>query len=155
MLSEVIERCRLLGTLAGARDAVIFALMGYAGVRRGELIALRFEDCGECYVQTRDRVVMLGGEEHTLLQEYLTKRGTEPGPLFWPIFRSGRIRKSFLSPTTARDILLRRSDRKISPRIMRNLYLQYLAKQGYSISKIMALAGFKSADAVLRHLVDE
>ncbi|MBV9578093.1 MAG: tyrosine-type recombinase/integrase [Chloroflexi bacterium] len=98
-LDRLFQVCAVNRPPAGAaRDAALLAVLYGAGLRRAEAVALDLADydsqCGTLKVLgkgNKERLAHVGAGGRAALDEWIQLRGTEPGPLFWPVHRSGRI----------------------------------------------------------------
>ncbi|HSL41898.1 MAG TPA: tyrosine-type recombinase/integrase [Anaerolineales bacterium] len=85
-------------TNAGTRDAAIIALMYAAGLRRDEVVKLSFEDydpkTGKLVLtgnRNKQRTAYITNGAADALQDWLTIRGTQPGPLFVEVNKGGKV----------------------------------------------------------------
>ena len=137
----------LAATRTPLEKAIAYLLAG-AGLRRAELLSLevgeKSGDLAEITVRGKGnklRQVPLPISVRHVLQEYLTARGTSPGPLI--ITRKG----TRLGTTALRRIferLLRRAgltDRGYSLHSMRHAYATSLIRAGVDLGTVMSLMG--------------
>jgi len=90
---------------AGARDEALLALLYAASLRRSEAVALELGDyeltTGILLIRSgtksSDRRFIAGGATQRALERWLVIRGREPGPLFNPVNKAGRIDRRRLS----------------------------------------------------------
>lgn len=89
---------------AGARDSALLALLCGAGLRRSEVVAIDLADydpsTGTLAVAGgggRRRRLLADSEARDALETWLRRRGDEPGPLFNPINKGGRLQLRRLS----------------------------------------------------------
>ena len=84
---------------AGVRDAALLAVLYSAGLRRAEAVQLDMADfhpeSGEIRVRSgkgsKDRLTYVQGLASTAVEVWLDVRGSESGPLFVPIHRTGNL----------------------------------------------------------------
>jgi integrase/recombinase XerD len=83
---------------AGTRDAAIIALMYAAGLRRDEVVKLRVEnyepETGKLVLtgnRNKQRTAYITNGAADALQDWLTIRGNEPGPLFVEVNKGGKV----------------------------------------------------------------
>ncbi len=101
-LAALMEACQNDPTPAGARDAALIAQAWSAGLRRAELAGLTLADFtptepgeGDLLIRgkgDKERTAYLYENAYQALVDWLAIRGSEPGPVFCAIFKSGRIR---------------------------------------------------------------
>lgn len=78
---------------AGVRDGALFGLLIGAGLRRSEIVNLDLTDYnredGRLTIRAgkgrKDREMFVTGGAAEALADWLELRGSEPGPIFWPI----------------------------------------------------------------------
>src|SRR5450759_2504090 len=116
----LMQACAADPSSAGARDAAMIAIAAGTGCRRAELANMRYEDM-RLTDQDNAEVKIIGkrNKQRTLylvngalraLQDWLTIRGTDPGPMFYAINKGGRVLTGHGLTTTALDfILIKRS----------------------------------------------
>jgi site-specific recombinase XerD len=95
----LLQACQQDNTSAGRRDAAIIALAWGTGLRRSEIVGLHLRDYHRTHPirldvrgkgnKTRAAFVHSGVE--AWLQPWLRLRGQEPGPLFCPVRKGGKI----------------------------------------------------------------
>ena len=85
-------------TNAGTRDAAIIALMYAAGLRRDEVVKLSSEDyepkTGKLVItgkRYKQRTAYITNGAADALHDWLTIRGTQPGPLFVEVNKGGKV----------------------------------------------------------------
>lgn len=101
-LSALMQACVADSTPAGVRDAAIIALAYSTGLRRSELAGLTLADVRWTAKGEADVMVVPGKGDKTrkafvyngsaaVLRDWLAERGDEPGALFYPVNKSGKI----------------------------------------------------------------
>lgn len=104
-LRRLAEACRGDPGPAGARDEALLALLYGANLRRSEAVALEMADydlaTGQLTVGDPDdgkRKCFAANEDaRRALERWIVIRGPEPGPLFNPVNKGGRIKRRRLS----------------------------------------------------------
>jgi len=104
-IAALIRICEDDSTSAGVRDAAIISLMYSCGPRRDEVVNLdrqNYEaETGKLLILVdkggKQRIAHLVDGAADALADWLQLRGDEPGPLFWPIGKSGKPAKLFTS----------------------------------------------------------
>ncbi|MFK7897187.1 MAG: tyrosine-type recombinase/integrase [Myxococcota bacterium] len=104
-LKRLTDACVGDTSPAGARDEALLALLYGASLRRSEAVALDFSD----YDLERDELTVRGANQREprcfvanadarrALERWILIRGPEPGPLFNPVNKGGRIERRRLS----------------------------------------------------------
>lgn len=103
--AKVFDRIKALRekkTPMAARDAAILALMGTMGLRRGEVVGTDLSDLNGPLLailgkgRTDKESLTVPEQTQKLLQEWISHRGPDPGPLFYH-FGQGQMNKERLS----------------------------------------------------------
>lgn len=162
-LRALFEACRDDPRANGARDAALLGVLYGTGLRRSELVTL---DLADYTPDTWDLRVHRGkGRKARLchaptgcaraLDRWIARRGSEPGPLFLPITRGGRIQKRRLTDQAVLDILVRRAHLAcvphFSPHDMRRTFISDLLEAGADISTVGQMAGHASVSTTARY----
>jgi integrase len=104
-LQRLAQACRRAGGAAGARDEALLALLYGAHLRRSEAVALDLSDyqissgqltVGDPSSRNRRRL-HANAHARRALERWIETRGREPGPLFNPVNKGGRIERRRLS----------------------------------------------------------
>lgn len=101
----------------------------------------------------RARTLVLEPRHAGMLQEWMRRRGTEPGPLVPPLYRGQRsgARRS-LTATTIRDLTRARAQavglRRITPRDLHRAALALALADGLSPEEVAAKAGLHDANGL-------
>lgn len=162
-LSALLLACERDAGPAGARDAALVAVGYSCGLRRAELVNLNLGD----YDATAETLVIRGkGNKERLahavngarlaLTDWLTIRGSEPGALFVPIRKGGRIQQGQRLTTQAvYHILQTRANqagvKDVSPHDLRRSFVSDLLDAGADISTVQRLAGHASPTTTSRY----
>jgi len=148
---------------AGVRDAALLAVLYGAGVRRAEAVQLDLADfdaeSGSVRVRSgkgnRQRITYVQGLGALAVSVWIDLRGSEPGPLFVPIHRSGRIRLRRMREQSVYDILRRRAQAAgvppFSPHDLRRTFAGDLLDAGADISTVQQLLGHASVTTTQRY----
>lgn len=104
-LKRLADACVGDSSPAGARDEALLALLYGASLRRSEAVALDFSDydmdTDELIVggpnQREPRRFVANADARRALERWILIRGPEPGPLFNPVNKGGRIERRRLS----------------------------------------------------------
>ena len=98
-LKSLLSACSADPSPAGARDAALLALLYGGGLRRSEAVTLDVDDydgeTGQLTIRSakgrKDRTAYATNGAADALDDWLSIRGTEPGSLFRPVNRGGRV----------------------------------------------------------------
>lgn len=138
----------------GSRDAAIFALMAYAGLRRSEVAGLNVGDYsphnGQLIVRLgkgqKQRELLLPMPARPLLRQWLHHRGNAPGALFRHLAKNNNliVTKS-LNAQNIYSLLRRRAKQAgiahCSPHDLRRTFVTRLLDQGVDMNTTRQLAG--------------
>jgi integrase len=153
----IIRVCKADATPAGARDAAIFGLGCFGGLRRAELAGLTLADYdqnnGVLSVHgkgNKTRTVHIAPGVDDALADWLHVRGDQAGPLFLAINKGGRIRKEGISDAAVYDALAKRAAdagvKKFSPHDLRRTFAGDLMDVGADIAIVQKLMGHSDAN---------
>jgi integrase len=151
------------------RDAAFLALTYSCGLRRSEAVAVDVADLdsvnGALRVRRgkgrKPRQVTLPPSALPALQDWLQARGPEPGPLFCPILKSGRLLREAdqqlarLSPAAAwricRERGLQAGIPAAAPHDLRRTWIGDLLDLGVDLATVQKMAGHASASTTGRY----
>ena len=162
-LIALMSQCGNDATPAGARDAAIIAILYSCGLRRAELVSVDLAsydaEAGELRVmgkRRKERIVPVVNGAAQALGDWLTVRGSEPGPLFWPIRKGGHLQHGERLTTEAIWHLLRRRAtaagiKSLSPHDLRRTFVGDLLDAGADIATVQKLAGHASVNTTARY----
>lgn len=162
-LQRLFETCAKDRTPSGARDAALLAVLYGAGLRRAEVVGL---EVGDYQRETKALMVRRGkgnkartsyigpgGEK--AVAAWLKVRGTEPGPLFVPIRKGGRLEVRALTDQALYETLQKRATQaglaSFSPHDLRRTFVGDLLDAGADISAVQKLAGHSSVNTTARY----
>jgi integrase len=150
-------------TPAGARDAGLFAALYPAGLRRAEVVNLDLIDydpeSGSLTVRhgkrNKARVSYVSSGAGRALDDWLEIRGLEPGPLFYPVNKSGHLTPRRMTNQAVYNVLLKRGKQAgvagFSPHDLRRTFISDLLDAGADISTVAKLAGHASVTTTARY----
>jgi site-specific recombinase XerD len=163
-IAALIAACEDDPSLAGARDAAIIALMYATGIRRASVVKLDLADynweTGTLRVRSSKRnrqylAYMAQDGAKRAVADWLTVRGDEPGPLFWPITKSGGMTNRRLSTQAIYNVLLKRAREAgvdhFSPHDLRRTLAGDLLDAGADIVTVQKLLGHANVDTTARY----
>lgn len=148
---------------AGARDAALFALLYGGGLRRAEVVALDLDDYnpenGELRVKgkgRKERTAWLTNGAADALADWLAVRGDEPGPLFLPVNKGGRVIHGQRLTSQAVYNMLRKRARQagvkeFSPHDLRRTFVSNLLDAGADIATVQRMAGHANVTTTARY----
>jgi site-specific recombinase XerD len=146
----------------GVRDAAMIAILYSCGLRRAELVVLDLEDY-ETEARTlrvrgkrkKERLMPVVDGAFAALTDWFTLRGDEPGPLFWPIHKGGRLKRGRLTTQTVYDILQKRAGqagvKSLTPHDFRRTFVGDLLDAGADIAIVQRLAGHANVTTTARY----
>ena len=118
-ISALMTVCENDTTPAGARDAALIASLYPGGLRRAEVVGLDLSDydpeSGALTVRhgkgdkARNTYLSDDGARRAMA-DWLNLRGTEPGALFWPINKGGRMINRRMADQAVYDALAKRGE---------------------------------------------
>ena len=119
-LVALLGACTGDASPAGARDAAIIALATTTGMRRGEITRLTMADWqdnegnGTLVVRkakgNKERKAFVRNGAHAALRDWLSVRGSQPGPLFLAIHKGGEVQPSGITTQALGDMLAKRCE---------------------------------------------
>jgi site-specific recombinase XerD len=162
-LRALLEVCESQAQPAGSRNAALVAVAYGAGLRRAELVALDLGDfetaTGELRVRhgkgRKQRLAYVTNGGRAALLDWIAARGAEPGPLFCPITKAGRVVLRRLAPQTVLDVLGRLAGAAgvahFSPHDLRRTFCSDLLDAGADVASVQRLAGHANVATTLRY----
>lgn len=161
-IGALLDTCASDETPAGARDAAVIALLYGAGLRRSEAAALDLNH----YDSTVDELKVIGkGDKERLvpleagvtaaLDDWLSVRGSDAGPLLCPVRKGGRLELRRMSAQAIYDALLKRatdaSIRSLSPHDLRRTFASDLLDVSGDVSAVQKLLGHANVQTTMRY----
>ncbi|MCH7720384.1 MAG: tyrosine-type recombinase/integrase [Planctomycetes bacterium] len=165
-INALFAACAKDTTPAGVRDATIIALLYGCGMRRAEVVGLAVEDydrrTGELRVHgkgNRERLVYATNGSKDALEDWLSRRGAEPGPLFVSIRKGGHIARDRMdegmTSGAVYDVLKKRARHasvpEFSPHDLRRTFVGDMLDAGADISVVQRLAGHARINTTQRY----
>ena len=147
----------------GARDAALLAVLYGGGLRRFEAVALDLADyaaeTGSLTVRQgkgrKARLVYATHGARLALEDWIAVRSTEPGSLFCPVDKAGRVTIRHLTAQAVYLTLQRLAGRAgvavFSPHDLRRTFVSDLLDAGADVSSVQRLAGHASVDTTTRY----
>jgi site-specific recombinase XerD len=168
----------------GLRDAAIISLMYSSGLRRAEVVSLDIEDLDIHKRQLRvigkrnkERFAFLASGAIRALEKWIDVRGSNPGPLFYAVNKSGKIIRSRPERLKGaeqqrgvkpKEIVARLSDqtiyylidkralqaglvKKTTPHDMRRTFVSDLLDVGVDLSTVSKMAGHEDTNTTMRY----
>jgi len=161
-IAALMEACQNDHGPAGARDAALIALLYAGGLRRAEVVALRLDS----YDQETGKLVITGkrnkqrtayltnGAAHAMA-DWLALRGEDPGPLFWPINKGGKMVNRAMTTQAVYNVLRKRAREAgvsdFSPHDLRRTFVSDLLDAGADISTVAKMAGHANVQTTARY----
>jgi integrase/recombinase XerD len=162
-ITALFAACQRDTTPAGARDAALLAL-GYAGgLRRAEICNIDVDhytpESGRLEIHggkgNKNRVVFIRNGAADAVAAWLAFRGTEPGPLLFPVAKNGKIESRRLTGDTVYRVTKKRGDeagiKPFGPHDLRRSCLSEMLDRGVDLATARAWAGHSSGDTTLRY----
>ena len=150
------------GTVAGARDAAIFAVAYAAGLRRAEIASMSLasydRNAGTLTIhgkRNKVRTVPLENGQRAALEDWLDVRGTDAGALFRSIRRGDHIESKGMTPQGVYGVMERRrimaGVSPFSPHDMRRTFVGDLLDAGADIATVSKMAGHSNIATTARY----
>jgi len=159
---RLLRVCVNTGGAGGARDAALVALMFAGGLRRSEVVGLDRADydaeAGELVVRGKggkERVLYVNDGAANALADWLTYRGEEPGALFQPVSRGGRVLRRRMTDQAVYSSLVRRARqaraKRFGPHDLRRTFVSNLLDAGADVVTVQELAGHANVQTTARY----
>lgn len=155
--AAIIAVCRADLSPAGPRDAAIFGLAVFAGLRRAELAALSlddYDDANQVLIVrgkgAKVRSVHVAPGVDAALADWLYVRGPDPGRLFLAINKGGRVQTTGISAAAVYDLVAKRAAaagvKKFSPHDLRRTFAGDLLDAGADIATVQRIMGHSDSN---------
>jgi site-specific recombinase XerD len=139
----------------GARNSALVAVLYGCGLRRAEAVALDIEHLdagtGKLVVSgkgNKQRHVFVQNGSRDALDTWLVHRGAEPGPLFMPVNKGGKIIARRMTDQAVAELVVRLARKAnvaaFSPHDLRRSMISDMLDAGADIVAVQALAGHSS-----------
>lgn len=161
-IGALLNTCASDETAAGARDAAVIALLYGAGLRRSEAAALELihydSVIGELKVLgkgDKERLVPLETGIVAALDDWISMRGSDAGPLLCPVRKGGRVELRRMSAQAIYDVLLKRASgasiQSLSPHDLRRTFASDLLDVSGDVSAVQKLLGHANVQTTMRY----
>lgn len=151
-LRELFAACASDLSVGGRRDAAILATLYGGGLRRAEVITLDLKDLasdGAVVIRgskgNKSRIVPLEPRALDAVQAWVYVRGNQPGPLFLPRLKSGRLVWRRLTEEAIIYIVLRRAGeagiKRLTPHDFRRTFATNLLEATIDLVTVRDLMG--------------
>ena len=160
-LTALFESCDP-STPGGTRNAALMGLLYGGGLRRAEVVALDLGDfdpeSGQLVVRgkgRKERLAWSTNGSRDALDAWLAVRGDEPGPLFYPVTKGGKIIPHRMTDGAVAELVKRLARKSriaaFSPHDMRRSFIGDMLDAGADIATVQALAGHASPTTTSRY----
>lgn len=147
---------------AGVRDAAIIALGIAGGPRREEMAALDLEkfdpETGRLKILgkgNKERLTYIDNGALDAMKDWISIRGSNPGPLFYPISRGGEVISRRLTNQAIYNLLQKRAKlagvKAFSPHDLRRTFISNMLAAGADIATVAKMAGHSSVNTTARY----
>jgi site-specific recombinase XerD len=146
----------------GRRDAALLGILRGGGLRRSEAVGLDLEDYdprnGELRVLgkgNKERIVYLANGAKAALEDWLSVRGDEPGPLLTSTHRWGTIYIRRLAGMAVYEIIIERAQeagiQRFMPHDLRRTYISELLDAGADLVAVSQLVGHEDTNTTAKY----
>jgi site-specific recombinase XerD len=160
-LRALFETCDS-STAGGARDAGLLALLFGGGLRRAEIVALDLSDfdpkTGNLVINGKGRKQRKGYVTNgalDALEAWLAFRGSEPGPLFFPVRKGGAIQRRRMTDGAVAELVRRVANKAsistLSPHDARRTFIGSLLDLGADLATVAQLSGHASPSTTAKY----
>jgi integrase len=162
-IRALFDACTEDKTPAGVRDAALLAVLIAGGLRRTEAAMLDVADyereTGELRVRSgkgrKERIAFIMNGAAEAVDDWLAVRGVEPGPLFAPVNKGGRIVPRRMTDQSVYGALEKRRAaagvRVFSPHDCRRTFISELLDAGADLVTVQRMAGHASPRTTARY----
>lgn len=162
-ITALFAACENDSSPSGARDAAMLVCMYPGGLRRSEVVGLDLADYepenGALTVRhgkgNKARIVYLTNGATRAMADWISLRGSEPGPLFFAINKGGRMTPRRINNQAIYNMLVKRCElagvADFSPHDLRRTFVSDLLEADADIATVAKLAGHKSVTTTQRY----
>ncbi len=162
-LGALLDVCANDATPGGARDGALLAILYGSGARRAEIVALDLADydphSGRLTLRGKggkERVAFATNGAKDALTDWLAIRGQDPGPLFLPVNKGGRVTLGQrMTAQAVYNALRKRCEeagvKELSPHDLRRTWVGDLLDAGADIATVQQLAGHANVQTTARY----
>ncbi len=162
-ICKLHRACKLDKSVAGRRDWALIALMLATGLRRSEVVAIDIDDFNSrtgllnihCGKGNQQRYAYLNSESRSIIRQWRKLRGNQPGSLFNPVSKSGRVLSRPLTGQSIYDIIQQRSEQaqigNVRPHDLRRTFVTQLLEAGVDLNTTRQLAGHQDIQTTARY----
>jgi len=161
-VNALISACINDPSPAGFRDAAIIALMVTVGPRRDEVANMTLDDfnpdTGQIKITgkgNKQRSTYLANGTLAAMLDWLGVRGPQPGPLFIPINKGGKMIYKSLTNQAIYNMLAKRGAEagvsNFSPHDCRRTFISDMLEAGADIATVAKMAGHSSVTTTARY----
>lgn len=159
---HALVRVCLDGSSIGQRDAALVGVLYAGGLRRAEAVGLDLDSWSPDTFELRvlgkgnkQRVVFIGNGAALALRDWISIRGSEPGPLFLPVTRHGRVVAKRLRTQAVFEVCRRRAEQArvpaFSPHDLRRSCASDLLDAGEDLATVQRHLGHSSPVITARY----
>ncbi len=161
-IAALMTCCTRDPTPVGARDAALLAVL-MVGLRRSEVVNLDLSDFNprtraltiRSAKGDKDRLVYLPVGAVKAIKDWIVLRGSEPGPLLYPLNKAKRLIKRRMSEQGVTKAMQRRGSQAnvapFSPHDLRRTFISDLLEAGADLVTVAHLAGHSSTSVTARY----
>lgn len=148
------------GTKAGARDAAILAVAYSCGLRRAEIVGMDLAHYADGVLtvtgkRNKTRTIPIQNGARAALEDWLSIRGNDAGPLFWHVKKGGTPVNRRLTAQAVYKIMAERATaagvKNFSPHDMRRTFAGDLLDAGADIVTVQKMMGHASVTTTGRY----
>jgi len=161
-IAALLSSCQSDPTPAGVRDAALIAVLYSCGLRREEIINLNLSDNDPETQQllvrgkgNKQRYAYLVEGELEALLDWLLIRGSDTGPLLWPVNKGGKMFNRRLTTQAIYNVLVKRGKdsqvKRFSPHDLRRTFVSHLLEEGADIAIVSKMAGHANVQTTIRY----
>jgi len=159
-IGALLDTCA--GTPIGIRNAAIISIMYACGLRRDEIVSLDMEhynmETGELKVRgkgNKERLLYINNGAGDALNDWLFVRGDQPGALFNPIRKGGKIQDRRMTGQAIYNLLLSHAKQtgiaRFSPHDLRRSFISELLDRGADVVTVQQLAGHSNVSTTAKY----